>query len=130
VETVKLITCGNLTEAHIIKGRLLNEGINCFLTNENFTNLMPLYNNILGSGVQILINIDDIEKAQLILKDIIKPNNTDLICPNCGSKNIGLGLGRKKTFKVINILLALISGFPLGNLKSNYHCKDCKTELT
>jgi len=45
------MTIDSLAEAHMIKGRLLNEGIDCFLTNENITNLMPHYNNMLGSGV-------------------------------------------------------------------------------
>ncbi len=123
------MTSNSLTEAYIIKGRLLNEGIECFLTNENFTTLMPLFNNMMGSGIQIIINEKDIEKARIILKDKIEPNNNDLICPNCGSKNIGLGLGKRKAFKIFNIILALFLFFPLGNLKPRFYCKDCKTEI-
>ena len=129
MKTEILITSDSLTEAHIIKGRLLNDGINCFLANENFTNLMPLYNNMLGSGIQIIINEKDIEKARIIIKDKIEPNNNELICPNCGSDNIGLGLGNGKAFKIFNIIIALISFLPIGNLKPKYYCKDCKTEI-
>jgi len=129
MRTVRLITSDSLTEAHIIKGRLLNEGIDCFLTNENFTNLMPLYNNMLGSGIQIIINERDIVKAKDIIKDKIEPNNSKLICPNCGSENIGLGLGQRKVFKIFNIIIALISFFPIGNLKPKYYCKECKIEI-
>jgi len=123
------MTSDNLAEAYIIKGRLLNEGIDCFLTNENFTNLMPLYNNMLGSGVQIIVNEKDNIKAREILKDKIEPNNLELICSNCGSENIGLGLGRRKGFKIFNIIIALLSSFPMGNLKPRYYCRDCKTEI-
>jgi hypothetical protein len=129
MKTVRLMTSDNLTEAHLIKGRLLNEGIDCFLTNENFTNLMPLYNNMLGSGIQIIINENDIDRARAILKDKIEPNNKVLVCPNCGSENIGLGLGKRKAFKIFNIIIALLSFFPIGNLKPVYYCKDCKTEI-
>jgi Zn finger protein HypA/HybF involved in hydrogenase expression len=129
VKTVRLMTSDNLAEAHIIKGRLLNEGIDCFLTNENFTNLMPLYNNMLGSGIQIIVNEKDNDKAREILKDKIEPNNLELVCPNCGSENIGLGLGKGKAFKVFNMIIALLSFFPIGNLKPKYYCKSCNTEI-
>jgi len=129
MKTVRLMTIDNLTEAHIIKGRLLNEGIDCFLTNENFTNLMPLYNNMLGSGIQIIVNENDIDKARNLLKDRIEPNNTKIVCQNCGSENIGLGLGRRKVLKIFNIIIALLAFFPIGNLKPRYYCKDCKTEI-
>ncbi len=129
MKTVRLMTIDNLAEAYIIKGRLLNEGIDCFLTNENFTTLMPLYNNMLGSGIQIFVNADDIAKARSLLKDKIEPNNTKIVCPNCGSKNIGLGLGKGKVFKIFNIIIALLALFPIGNLKPRYYCKDCKTEI-
>jgi len=124
------MTCDGLAEAYILKGRLLNEGIDCFLTNENFTTLMPLYNNMLGSGIQIVVNEEDIDKARAILKDKIEPNNQNLICPNCGSENIGLGLGRRKGFKILNIFIALLLFIPMGNLKPKYYCKDCKTEMS
>ncbi len=129
MKTVRLLTCENTIEAHFIKGRLLNEGIDCFLTNQNFTILMPLYNNMMGSGIQIIINEDDYSKARGIIADKIYPDNTELICPNCGSSNIKLGLGRSKGFKIFNIIIALISFLPIGNIKPKYSCKDCKTEI-
>ena len=129
MRTVTLLTCDNLTEAHLIKGKLLNEGINCFLTNENFTNLMPLYNNMMGSGIQIMLNEEDFFKAREIIKDKLEPNNQELVCPNCGSENIALGLGKRKGFKIFNIIIAILSFFPLGNLKPKYYCKDCKIEI-
>ncbi|MDD2411683.1 MAG: DUF2007 domain-containing protein [Dysgonamonadaceae bacterium] len=129
MKTVILITSESLAEAHILKGRLLNEGIDCFLTNENFVNLMPLCNNMLGSGIQLMINERDSKKAREILKYKIEPSKMELNCPNCGSQNIGLGLGKRKGFKIFNIIIALLSAFPMGNLKLDYYCKDCKTEI-
>jgi len=121
------MTIDSLAEAHIIKGRLLNEGIDCFLTNENITNLMPHYNNMLGSGVQIIINEQDIDKAREILKDKIEPNNLELACPNCGSTHIGFGKGKR--FRIFNTIIALLSSFLIGNLKPKYYCNDCNTEI-
>jgi len=129
VSAKRLITIDSLTEAHILKGRLLNEGIDCFLTNENFTNLMPLYNNMLGSGIQIFVNEEDFEKARVLLKDRIEPDNLNLVCHNCGSKNIRLGIGKGKIFKFLNIIIAVLAVIPMGNLKPKYYCADCKSEV-
>lgn len=129
MNTVRLITCDSTIEAHLIKGRLLNEGINCILTNENFTNLMPFYNNMLGAGVQILVDKNDLESAREIIKDQLKPNNVEISCPFCGSKNVELGLGKKSGLKLFNIILHLLSAIPMGNLKPIYYCRDCKNEI-
>ena len=118
-----------MTEAHLIKGRLLNEEIECFLTNQNFTNLMPLYNNMLGSGIQVMISEKDIVAAREILKDKLEPTNVDKVCPYCGSHAIGLGIGKFKGLKILNMLIAILAMIPLGNLKPKYFCKDCKMEI-
>jgi len=102
---IRILTCDNLTEAHLVKGRLENEGINCFLTNQNFTNLVPMYNNMMGAGIQIMIEEENYDKAYEILQDKINPKTENLTCPNCGSHNIKLGLGKNKGFKLLNILL-------------------------
>ncbi|WP_430817624.1 DUF2007 domain-containing protein [Carboxylicivirga sp. RSCT41] len=62
------MTCDSAVEANIIKGRLENEGIECFIANDNFSNLMPKYNNIMGSGAQILIGENDLELAMQTLE--------------------------------------------------------------
>lgn len=130
MKTARLITCENLTEAFLIKGRLANEGIESFLTNQNFTNLMPLYNHMLGSGIQVIVNEIDYTNAREIIKDKIEPNNEEITCPNCGSKDIGLGLGKRKGLKIINILIAVFSMIPLGNLKPKFYCKTCRDGIT
>ncbi|MBN2745375.1 MAG: DUF2007 domain-containing protein [Bacteroidales bacterium] len=129
MKTVNLITCDNVIDAHLIKGRLNSEGIECFLTNENFTNLFPMYNNMLGSGIQIIINENDLQIARELLKDKIQPDNTHLVCPHCGSTQIVLGFGRFKWLKIFNIFLVVLAMFPIGNLKPKYYCKNCKSEI-
>lgn len=123
---VRLITCENTIEANLVKGRLENEGINCFLTNENFANLMPHYNRILGAGVQIMINETDLEKAVELLE---LNKNKELYCPNCNSKNVKVSLGKNKFKKIFAIILSLFSGVPFNNINSINRCADCKTEF-
>ena len=67
----RLLTSNNLSEAHIIKGKLESEGIDCFLTNENFTGLFPINSNT-SLGVQIMVSETDYTKAYEILEDEIK----------------------------------------------------------
>ena len=129
LKTITLITCNDLFDAYIIMGKLKNEGIHCFLTNENFTGLVPMFNNTLGSGVQIIIQENDLGKARNIIKDKLEPDNKNLSCPHCGSKEIGLGLGKSKGIKIINILIALLMTLPFGNLKPKYYCKKCNKEI-
>jgi hypothetical protein len=126
---IRVLTCGDLTEAYLIKGRLNNEGIDCILTNENFTNLLPLFNNRLGAGIQILVNENDLIAAREILIDKISPVTEIPKCPHCGSENIALGLGNKKGLKIANILISIAVFLPMGSLKPDYYCKDCKQKI-
>lgn len=129
MKTINLITCNDLYEAHIIKARLNNERIPCFLTNQNFTNLMPHYSNLLGSGIQIMVRDSDYKIARELIIDKIKPENEGIICPYCGSEDIGLGVGRNPLFKLINILIAILAMIPIGHLKPKYYCKICYKEI-
>ncbi len=113
-------------EANIVKGRLENEGIPCFVTNENFSNLMPHYNRILDSGVQLMIRQTDYQKAVEILE---LNKEKELLCPNCNSKNVGISLGKNWFKKIVVIFVSLLSVIPFNNISGNYLCKDCKSEF-
>ncbi|MCZ4695821.1 DUF2007 domain-containing protein [Ancylomarina euxinus] len=123
---IRLMTCETAIEANLIKGRLKNEGIEVFITNENFSNLMPHYNHILNSGIQIMLHETDYDNARTLLGLNAK---TELICPNCQSKNIKMGLGKNKIRKIIAIIMSLLIFTPFNNLNSVYYCKDCKSEF-
>jgi len=123
---VRLMTCDTAIEANIIKGRLKNENIETFITNENFSNLMPHYNRIMNSGIQIMISDLDYSKASEILELNTKQER---ICPNCQSTKIKFSLGKNKIRKICIILISLFIATPFNNLKSVYKCQDCKTEF-
>lgn len=129
MNTTKLITCDNTFEAHFIKNQLEENGIKCFLTNENFTNLMPHFNNIMGNGVHVFIFEKDLAQAKEVIKDKLYGEEVNPICPFCGSDDIRLGLGEKKWLKGFNIFISLLMVIPLGNLKPKYFCKNCHKEV-
>ena len=121
-----LRTCNDIFEANIIKTRLIDGGVSCFLTNENFTNLYPGFNGMMGAGVQIMIDEQDMEKAI----EILEPQAKNLVqCPHCQSQEVALGLGSNRFRKFIIIALSLISWIPFNNIKLTYHCKNCSTEF-
>jgi hypothetical protein len=124
---IRLTTCDNVIEANFIKNNLENENIECFLTNEISSTLLPGYSGMLNAGVQIMIDEKDFEKASLLItgSDFEK----QIMCPGCNSTNVSFGFGRSKLNKYILVVLSLFAFTPFGNLKAHYYCKDCKTEF-
>ena len=118
----------NTYEANFIKEELEEHGIRCILTNENITSLLPYMNGILGSGVQVLVDKDDLDLARDILD---KRKKSDIIaCPDCGSKNIKYGLGTKsRPKKILALIIAIVLASPTKHIRQTYYCQDCKREF-
>ncbi len=127
MNTIILTTCYNSFEANLIKGMLGNNDIRCFLTNENFSNLMPHYNGIMGAGIQVMIEDRDLEKAQALM--LVQSKEDEIVCPNCNSSNIQFGLGNNKVKKIFLVLISLFTWIPFGNMRNIYYCQNCKTEF-
>ena len=116
----ELATYDNTITASMLKTKLEAEGIPCFLTYEHFTNMMPIYYNMLGSGVRVMVPTDQLERA----KEIAKIDAGQLTCPNCGSTNIQ-NETQRTTNKFKLALIGLLLALPIGNLLNNYTCQDC-----
>ncbi len=69
MKTTTLKTCQTPFEANLIKAKLEAAGIPSFLTNENYSTLYPVMANLLGSGVRVLVNDEDLENALELLAD-------------------------------------------------------------
>lgn len=129
MKTAILTTCNSTIDAHLIKGKLLNAGIACFLTNENITTLAPHHMLHFNSGIQIMVDEKQLIEAREIIKDYLEPIQEALICPNCGSKDVSLGFGKRKPLKIFYIFVVIFAAMPLGNLKPKYFCKKCGKEI-
>jgi len=128
-KTIRIITCGNITDAYFIKNRLNNEGIDCFLTNQNFTSLLPNYYNLFRSGVQVVVMECDYERSMELVKDKLEPENVEKVCPFCGSTEISMGFVKHRILKIFNVLIAFLIGIPIGNIRLRYYCKTYKEEI-
>ena len=125
MKTTILKTCETSWEAHLIKAKLLDAGIPCFVANENSSALMPHFYQMMGSGTQVVVYKDDLTDAQKIIGD----TKEEITCPECGSNNITFSLGNKKLQKIFFILLSIFVFIPFSNIRNKNICKDCKTEF-
>ena len=119
MKTVLLTTCPTNYQAEIIKGMLQSEGITSTLINSNFSSLVPMYYGIFGSGVQVKVLEKDLERAKIIVNHKDDYNQ----CPNCGSKEVALVFRNWK--ERLLVFFTLFFGTPIGNIMTNYKCKNC-----
>lgn len=126
MKTVKLITCNDAMQAHILQGALENEGIESILHNENFS---TLYKNCVNSiaGVDILVMEEDYEKAVQVLKDNESWPEELTLCPYCGSQDIKLVLKEGQGLRGVgSVISAIFAGIVIsGNKHWEYACKQC-----
>jgi hypothetical protein len=124
----------NPIEANIVKTRLIDSGVHCFLSGENTITVNPLYNQALG-GVKLHIFEKDAELARSILQDedVALPVE-DLeqgvdICPQCGSNHVGFVQSVKSKPGIVTILSALFLLPSPFQTRKVYHCFNCEHEF-
>ena len=134
---MNLVTAQNFDDsvsAHLVKTRLENEGIKCFIFDEHINNVMPIYGQAVG-GIRIKIKEEDVLKAkQLIeeweLRPFLNQSNETLTCTSCGAQELYAGF---KSFKTSRGWLTLAISFlfmiyPFYS-KTVYRCKNCGEEM-
>ena len=109
MKTVKLITCNDAMEAHILQGALENEGIESVLHNENFSFLYRSYVSSIA-GVDILVVDEDYDKAVRVLKQ-----NQSWLVLRKGKKLRAIGAA----------VLSMLAAAPPGSNHWEYTCKQC-----
>jgi predicted RNA-binding Zn-ribbon protein involved in translation (DUF1610 family) len=117
----------NYVDAHIILGRLQEEGIDCWLKNENTTTIMPIWTTAIG-GIQLMVNQTQFERASTLLANIIAEKRKNVLCPKCGSNEVEFINTMRKP---VNWLSAAATFF-LGDFavmpEQRYHCFHCGEE--
>ena len=123
--------------AQIIRTRLEDNDIPCFIADENMIGINPLYNNALG-GIKLKVFERDVERCRAILaeepveEEQIHTETTDEVatCPYCGSGNVRHGIATEKKFTAwswISWLPSLLFGLfvlPFISRKA-WHCFNC-----
>jgi hypothetical protein len=123
---IKIASFLDYTKADIVKIALEREGIQCFLSGENFVATYWLYANAEG-GIKLYIKESDKQKAEAILKVINKPEETnkdasyDLRCPKCCSSDIDYAKYSRWSFVISMLLFRLPITYPY----KRYMCNTC-----
>lgn len=136
----------NPIEASIVKERLIDSGIQCFLSDENTITINPLYNQALG-GVKLHLFERDVAAARSILQDedvqippdeVMEADSAEAapaavssgeVCPNCGSSNVGYVQATKKRFGVFTMIISLLLMVYPFSAKKTHHCFNCEHEF-
>ncbi|MFN0274353.1 MAG: putative signal transducing protein [Chitinophagales bacterium] len=129
-----------ITDANISRGVLEEHGVDCFLSNENFSILNPHF-NIASGGIKLHVFEKDVSRAKEILKSTFDSESeiielqteseikVPVICPKCNSANVRYGPSAENKFPKASWVIAflfLIFPFPKNNY---YHCFECGNEF-
>lgn len=123
----------NPIEANIIKSKLMDADIQCFLTDENIITLNPLYTQALG-GVKLHLFEKDVDLARSILQETIPTPETseqeegEYVCPECGSHNVGYVQATKRRFSILTMLVSIFLLVYPFSVKKVHHCFNCLHE--
>ncbi len=127
MERVTVKTFDTSVNAHLFRIELENEGIECYIYDEETITMDPLLSNAIG-GIKVKINVKDIERTKEFLAKREEENNPP--CPNCGSKRI---MTNFRSFKSTSGIISAITAFlftifpPL--FKTVNKCLDCNHEF-
>ena len=118
-------------DANIIKSKLDAYGIQCFLTDENLSNLYPGVGSVFGAfRVRLHVFANDVSEATRILSESHLQLDADSIarCPRCHSEKVERDFSKKMTSKIFPALVIALFGvfYPLQKV---YRCLDCETEF-
>ena len=118
----------NYIDAHIILGRLKDEGIECWLKNEATTTIIPVWTTAIG-GIQLMVKQDHLNRASSVLQRIAEEKKENRLCPHCFSHNVEY-INTMRT--PVNWFSAAIT-FLLGDIalmpEQRYHCFHCGKEF-
>ena len=120
----------NAIEANIAKSKLDAYGIPCFLTEENMANLYPGASNLMNFSVRLHLFGYDVDRAMQIMSEnnLRVDDESVVICPRCGSRNIERDFPKKLTLEFISSLRYLFFGIFYPE-KKVYRCSDCDAEF-
>lgn len=117
----------NYISAHIVKGRLEEEGIFCWLKDENTVTIDPILTNAVG-GIKVMVYTEAVERAAAILRIIKNEQKAANPCPRCKSLNIELVSTPRKASNWFSALIGFFLTSYAPKIDMVYHCFDCGHE--
>lgn len=125
MKTVRLITCSDAAQAHIIQGALENEGIASLLHNENMSTVMRGYSSEI-TGVDVLVYEEDFNRAVDLLECNQMIPEQLKYCPCCGAQDIKFVLRHNHRIRaIVAAIFSMLAAAPPGTDHWEYVCKKC-----
>ncbi|HKG06306.1 MAG TPA: LITAF-like zinc ribbon domain-containing protein [Pedobacter sp.] len=124
----------NPIEASIVKSRLIDSGVQCFLSDEHMMVVNPLYNQALG-GVKLHLFERDALLARQILEDenvqlpIEELESNTVTCPECSSNHVGYVQATKNRFSILTMLISFVFLLFPFYARKTHHCFNCENEF-
>lgn len=117
----------NYVPAHIAMGRLKEEGMECWLQDENTVTIGPILTNAVG-GIKLMVAEKEAEKAWKLLNQLQEEYKAGMACIKCGSTNIELVSTPRKPLTWISAISTFFLGDYALAVEKVYHCFDCSHE--
>ena len=118
----------NYIDAHIVLGRLREEGIECWLKDEHTVTVNPVWTNAVG-GIKLMVAEAQKEEALQALERMQEERKSKLSCPQCGGHNIEFVSTPRKAVNWLSSLITFLLGSYAVPLDKTYHCFDCGAEF-
>lgn len=118
----------NYIDAHITMGRLEEEGIRCWLKDENTVTIDPILTNAVG-GIKIMVSNEQAERAKAVLAAIETDRKKKFACPYCGSHNIEFVTTPRRPGNWFSVLFGLLWASYAVPIEKVYHCFNCQKEF-
>jgi len=128
MEFIAIDAYSNYIEANIVLGRLQEEGIECWLKDENTSTIMPIWNQATG-GIRLMVAESDVERALQLLNQFREEKREMLSCPFCNSSNIELVSTPRKAVNWLSAIATFFLGDYAMAVEKQYHCFNCKKEF-
>jgi predicted RNA-binding Zn-ribbon protein involved in translation (DUF1610 family) len=117
----------NYIPAHIAMGRLKEDGIVCWLKDENTVTIDPILSNAIG-GIKLMVEREEAERAAGILRKLDNEHKSLHPCPKCGSLNIELVSTPRKASNWFSTMWGFLTFSLAMPVDKVYHCFDCSHE--
>jgi hypothetical protein len=125
---VSVQSFSNYIDAHIMLGRLKDEGIDCWLRNEATTTIIPIWTTAIG-GIQLMVKQEQLQRAGFLLQRMDEEKKINRLCPTCFSHNVEYINSIRKPVNWLSAFVTFILGDFALMPEQRYHCFHCGAEF-
>jgi Putative prokaryotic signal transducing protein len=123
-----LTTFTNYMDAHLCQMHLQEDGINCWLKDENTVTIDPILTNAIG-GIKLMVHETQFDRAIDLLRIMHHKAQKAAPCPKCNSYNVEYIVTNRKASNWLSAVTTFLLGdFAMAPHKV-YHCFNCRHEF-